>query len=86
MRAVNLLSHAIPFLRVQDTARQALQLMTDFHVTHLPVTQDDKYLGLVEEGELLEVDDDNKPIGELGLLLNRAAIAEEEHFLSALRL
>ena len=86
MRAVNLLSHSIPFLRVQDTARQALQLMTDFHITHLPVTQDDKYLGLVEENELLDVKDDSRPIGELGLTLNRAAIAEEEHFLSALRL
>lgn len=86
MRAVNLLSHSIPNLRVQDTARQALQLMTDYHITHLPVTQDDKYLGLVEENELLDVEDDSKSIEELGMILNKVAIAEEEHFLAALRL
>lgn len=86
MRAVNLISQAIPFLRIQDTVRQALQLMNDFHITHLPVVQDDKYLGLVEENELLDVDDENKALGDTGLTWNRAAIAEEEHFLSVLRL
>ena len=86
MRAVNLISHSIPSLRIQDTARQALQLMTDFHINHLPVSQDDKYLGLVEENELLDVKDDSKPLSELGLAWNPMAIGEDEHFLSALRI
>ncbi|TDW99882.1 CBS domain-containing protein [Dinghuibacter silviterrae] len=86
MRAVNLISHAVPFLRVQDTVRQALQLMTDFHITHLPVVQDDKYLGLVEENALLDIADEDTPLGETGLAWNRAAIGEEEHFLAVLRL
>jgi predicted transcriptional regulator len=60
--------------------------MTDFHINQLPVVQDDKYLGLVEENELLDVEDDGKPLGELGLSWNRVAIGEDEHLLSVLRL
>lgn len=86
MRAVNLLSQSIPSLRIEDTARQALLLMTDFHINQLPVVQDEKYLGLVEENELLDVEDDSKPLGELGLSWSRVAIGEDEHLLSVLRL
>lgn len=86
MRAVDLISHSIPFLRVQDTARRALQLMTDFHITHLPVVEDEKYLGLVEENELLDIEDDEVLLGNLGISWNRTAIGQEEHLLSVLRL
>jgi CBS domain-containing protein len=60
--------------------------MTDFHITHLPVVQDDKYLGLVEENELLDIADEETSLGETGLSWNRAAIGEDEHFLAVLRL
>lgn len=86
MRAVDLISHSIPFLRVQDTARRALQLMTDFHITHLPVVQDEKYLGLVGENELLDIEDDELLLGNLGISWSKTAIGQEEHLLSVLRL
>ncbi len=86
MRAVNLISHSIPFLRLHDTARRALQLMTDFHITHLPVVAEEKYLGLVEENELMDLEDDNLQLGELDLPWNKAAILQDEHFLSVLRI
>jgi len=86
MRAVNLISHSIPFLRLHDTVSRALQLMADFHITHLPVVEEDKYLGLVEENELLDIADDSRQLGALELPSNKAAILEDEHFLSVLRL
>ena len=60
--------------------------MADFHITHLPVVEEDKYLGLVEENELLDIADDDKSLGSLELPSNKAAILEDEHFFSALRL
>ena len=86
MRALNLISHSIPFLRLHDTAGRALQLMADFHITHLPVVVEEKYHGLVEENELLDVADDSQELGALDLPLNKAAIFQDDHFLSALRL
>lgn len=63
-----------------------MQLMTDFHITHLPVVEDEKYLGLVEENELLDIEDDEVLLGHLGITWNRTAIGQEEHLLSVLRL
>jgi acetoin utilization protein AcuB len=63
-----------------------LQLMTDFHITHLPVVEDGKYMGLVEENELLDIEDDSRELGQLEIPRNPAAIGQDEHFLSALRL
>ena len=60
--------------------------MADFHITHLPVVEEDKYLGLVEENELLDIADDSRQLGALELPSNKAAILEDEHFLSVLRL
>ena len=86
MRALDLISHSIPFLRLNDTAGRALQLMADFHVTHLPVVVEEKYQGLVEENELMDIADENQELGSLDLPWNKAAVLQEDHFLSALRL
>jgi acetoin utilization protein AcuB len=86
MRAVDLISHSIPNLRLQDTVRRALQLMADFHIAHLPVVGDDKFLGMVEENELMDVEDEAQEIGSLDIPRLRVAILQDEHFLSALRL
>jgi acetoin utilization protein AcuB len=61
-------------------------LMSDFHITHLPVVGDDLYLGLVEENELLDTEDDNETLADLGIHWNRVGIGQDEHFLSVLRL
>ncbi|MFT3948902.1 MAG: CBS domain-containing protein [Agriterribacter sp.] len=57
MFAGQLISQSIPFLHLDDTAGKALQEMNDFHVSHLPVVSDDKYLGLIGEDALLDNDE-----------------------------
>lgn len=55
----DLISASVPTLSLTDTVFQALQLMTDYHLSHLPViTHDEKYLGLVSEDQLLNIEDD----------------------------
>src|SRR6516225_3344659 len=54
-----IISAAIPSLHLNDPVSQALDLMADFHVTHLPVVAEDKLAGLVGEDDLLNVPDDN---------------------------
>ncbi|MCC6290175.1 MAG: CBS domain-containing protein [Chitinophagaceae bacterium] len=59
MFAGQLISQSIPFLHLDDTAGKALQEMNDFHVSHLPVVADDKYLGLIGEDALLDNNEKN---------------------------
>lgn len=58
MFAGQLISKSIPFLHLDDNAGKALQEMNDFHVEHLPVTADDKYLGIISEDVLLDNNED----------------------------
>lgn len=85
MRAVNLISQSIPFLRLHDTVSRALQLMSDFHITHLPVVSDEKYMGLVEENDLMDVSDEGLLLEQLSDHFQKIAILQQEHFLVALR-
>lgn len=80
----NIISHSIPYLHKQDKVYQALQLMNDYHVMHLPVVEEEKYLGIISEEQLLHSDDDN----ELELLHidnGGAAVQANDHFLKAVQ-
>src|SRR5690606_9211357 len=54
MTTLQLIDHTIPQLQLNDTLPKALQLMNDFKVTHLPVIQDERYLGLISESDILD--------------------------------
>ena len=58
----DLLTQTLPHLQLHDKVYQALQLMNDYHVTHLPVVEDEKYLGLISEEILLHAENDNAEI------------------------
>ena len=55
----DLISNSIPYLHKDDKVFHALQLMNDYHVAHLPVVEDNSYLGIVSEEQLLQSNDDH---------------------------
>lgn len=81
-----LLSQTLPYLHLQDKVYQALQMMNDNHVTHLPIVDGDKYIGLISENDLLQAENDNSPIESLEQAFATIAIKEEEHFLKAVQM
>lgn len=83
MLTVELINSNIPRLKLQDTVSKALQLINDYRVTHLPVVQDDKYLGLVSEDDLLDMEEDKAPVELMQDSFVYAAVSENEHFLTA---
>jgi acetoin utilization protein AcuB len=60
-----IISAAIPSLHLNDPVSQALDLMADFHVTHLPVVVEEKLAGLVSEDDLLNVENDDILLAQL---------------------
>jgi acetoin utilization protein AcuB len=81
-----LLSQTLPYLHLQDKVYQALQMMNDNHVTHLPIVEGDKYIGLISEDDLLQAENDNLELAALEQAFATVAIKEEEHFLKAVQL
>jgi len=83
MLTIELINNSIPRLKLQDTVGKALQLITDFRVTHLPVVADDKYLGLISEEDLLDAEEEKMPIELMQETFIDAAVHDNEHFLTA---
>jgi acetoin utilization protein AcuB len=81
-----LLSQTLPYLHLEDKVYQALQMMNDNHVTHLPIVEADKYIGLISEDDLLQAENDNSEIASLEQAFATVAIKEEEHFLKAVQI
>ncbi len=81
----DLISHTIPTLHLHDKIFNALQLMNDAHVAHLAITDDDKYVGLVSEEDLLQAPDDTLEIRELKESFPAISVSENDHFLKALQ-
>ncbi len=80
-----LLSQSIPSLRLTDKVYQALQLMNDNHVTHLPIVEGEKYMGIVSEEDLLQAENDNAALSELEQSFSNASVKAEDHFLKAVQ-
>ncbi len=82
----DLLSQTLPFLRPSDKVYQALQMMNDNNVTHLPVVEGDKYAGIISEDELMQAENDNSPISSLEQAFANTSVKEDEHFLKAVQI
>lgn len=79
-------SQNLPYLHLHDKVYQALQLMNDNQVTHLPIVDDDKYVGIISEDDLMQVDNDHAEINSLQQSFGNAAVKNSEHFLKAIQL
>jgi CBS domain-containing protein len=65
--SADLMSEMIPALKVTDTGGKALTLMEVFKVSHLPVVDNQKLVGLVSEADILDMNDPEVPIGSYKL-------------------
>lgn len=80
----DVISQSIPYLHAHDKVHRALQLMNDYHVTHLPMVKEEAYVGVVSEEQLLHSDDEDF-IGELTLQDGTASVQATDHFLKAVQ-
>ena len=79
-------SQHLPSLHLHDKVYQALQLMNDNQITHLPVLDGEKFAGLLSEDDLLQAENDHAPLSSLEQSFSSFAVREEDHFLKAVQL
>ncbi|MFL5742833.1 MAG: CBS domain-containing protein [Flavisolibacter sp.] len=80
----DLISNSIPYLHKDDKVFHALQLMNDYHVAHLPVVDNESYLGIISEEQLLQSDDQNT-INQLQVTDGTTSVQAGDHFLKAIQ-
>jgi acetoin utilization protein AcuB len=83
MLAKELINNNLPQLQLTDTVSKALQLMSDFKITHLPVVSEEKYLGLISEDDLLDEENKKNLIEFFKDDFIPASVISDKHFLNA---
>ena len=78
MKALNLISQSVTPLKTSQTGQEALDMMGDQYVQHLPIVNNEQLLGVISDEDVLE-HDLNEPIGSYHLSLQRPFVKETDH-------
>jgi CBS domain-containing protein len=82
-----LISPEVPTLLPTDTGSKALGLMEELHLTQLPMVQDEQYLGLIQETDLLDWDTPERALESgSGFMNYRPAVSVSGHTFDVLRM
>lgn len=85
MIAGNIISNIIIPLRTSDSGNEALSIMNDFYVKHLPIVNNQQLLGVISEDDILE-NDVEEPVGSYSLSMLRPYVKENDHIYEVMRL
>jgi acetoin utilization protein AcuB len=79
-----LLSTSLPSLKPDDTVSTAIDLMAEYYVKQLPVLEDEKFVGLVFEDDLMNRDDQVQ-LMTIADHFSKVSVHGEMHFLDAVQ-
>lgn len=86
MFAAELINDDIIPLHTSDSVQRAMERMTEFHVRQLPVVNEQQFLGLVTEPDLIAEPDAQTAIGAIALSLVNPYVREDQHIYDVIRL
>jgi len=86
MLAKELINDSIITLRTSDTALAAVSLMEEFKVAHLPIVNNEEFLGLISEEDIYSINKPEEPLGNHTLSLNRPFIEENQHIYDVIKI
>ena len=79
MLAIELITDAIPPVHTSDSIQKVLDRMIEFRVRHLPIVNEEQFLGLIDENDMLSETDYQTQIGGLALSLVNPYVLEDQH-------
>ncbi len=74
-----------PELSIFDKVGFALTMCDDYDLLHLPVTAEEKFVGIVSKNDLLDAQEESS-LASLQHQFIKASVLPEDHFLNALKL
>src|SRR5271157_697234 len=86
MLAIELITDAVPPVHTSDSIRRVIERMIEFRVRHLPIVNEDQFLGLIAENDLVAESDFQTPIGALSLSLVNPYVLEDQHVYDVIHL
>jgi len=85
MTAKDLISGAVISLRPGDIGSDALSLMDELRVSHLPVVNDLDFFGLISDSDIYNKGEYDQPAWDHKLMLNRVYVYEDQYIYDVIR-
>jgi predicted transcriptional regulator len=85
MSVQSLITHDLPNLSLTDSGQKALRLMNEYRVFHLPLVQQDNYLALISEDDILDWDTPEEPLSLAEFINFRPAVFSNMHPFEAMK-
>ena len=79
MLAIELIVDAIPPVHTSDSIQKAIDRMIEFRVRHLPIVNEEQFLGLLAEEDFAGESDYQVQVGTLALSLVNPYVLEDQH-------
>jgi acetoin utilization protein AcuB len=79
MIAKDLISEVVPSLRTSDPGQTALNWMEIFRISHLPIVNNQDFLGLISDVDIYDMNQPDEPIGNHALTLFKPYVTTEQH-------
>jgi len=86
MIAADIISDGILPLKTSDTGETALSWMEDYKVSHLPIVNNEEFLGLISETDIYNLNNFAEPLGNHQLTLKNPYVSKYQHIYDVLRL
>jgi CBS domain-containing protein len=86
MVAIDLISDIIPSLKTSDTGQTALNWMEIFRISHLPIVNNQDFLGLISDTDIYDMNQPEEPIGNHELTLLKPFVTTDQHLFEVIGL
>jgi CBS domain-containing protein len=86
MIARNLITDGIMPLKTSDTGKDALSWMEEYKVSHLPIVNNQEFLGLISELDIYNLNNFDEPLGNHKLSLKSPYVFDSQHIYDVLKL
>jgi predicted transcriptional regulator len=85
MIARHLISDEIMPLKTSDTGKEALSWMDEYKVAHLPIVNNETFLGLISEQDIYSLNNVEEVLGNHELSLTKPSVNEHQHLYDVLK-
>ena len=86
MVAKDLISEVIPSLKTSDLGQTALNWMEIFKISHLPIVNNQEFLGLISDTDIYDMNQPTEPIGNHALTLYKPYVTTGQHIFEVIGL
>jgi CBS domain-containing protein len=85
MIAIELIADMIQPVHTSDTIQKVLDRMIEFRIRHLPIVNEEQFLGLISDDDLVAETDSQTQVGALALSLVNPYVLEDQHIYDVIR-